>query len=167
MRTMEEKKTMLLEGLLPVDLWNAIIVLLVLFGVVVAVVKGVAVIRDEIQKHKDKKKINKKDVTDEIADKVMAQLEPKVDEKFAEFTQTFDKKFEDIDKKLAADKEDIKLHTSQLNDHEGRVSKLEGANGSLCQGMLALLKQNPSLSKAEHAMQNYLITGKYNPSDWE
>ena len=67
---MEEKKTMLLEGLLPVDVWNAIIVLLILFGVAIALLKGIAFIREEIQKNKDRKKINTKDITDEIADKV-------------------------------------------------------------------------------------------------
>ena len=164
---MEEKKTMLLEGLLPVDVWNAIIVILILFGVFVAVFKGVVLIRDEIRKGKKEKQVNKKDVTDEIADKVIAQLTPKIDEKFDEFSASFDKKFEDIDTKLSADKEQLKSHTTQLNDHEGRVSRLEGGNYSLCQGMLALLKRDPELAKAEHAMENYLITGKYNEKDWE
>jgi hypothetical protein len=163
---MEEKKALLLEGLLPVDVWNAIIVLLILFGVIVAVVKGIATIREEVTKHKDKKKINKKDVTDEIAEKVMESLQPKLDEKFNEFSTSFDERFNAIDEKLADDKEDIKSHTTQLNDHESRVSKLEGGNWSLCQGMLALIKRDPQLKHAEHAMENYLITGKYNPSDW-
>ena len=163
---MEEKKALLLEGLLPVDVWNAIIVLLILFGVAVAIIKGVAVIREEIKKHKDEKKVNKKSVTDEIAEKVMEQLQTKLDEKFEEFSTSFDERFNAIDEKLAADKEDIKSHTTQLNDHESRVSKLEGGNWSLCQGMLALIKRDPQLKHAEHAMENYLITGKYNPSDW-
>ena len=162
---MEEKK-LLLEGLLPTDIWNAIIVLLILFGVVVAVVKGVAAIRDEIQKNKEKKQLNKKDFSDEIAEKVYAKVEPKIDEKFKEFSDSFDKKFDDIDTKLMSDREDIKSHTTQLNDHESRVSRLEGGNFSLCQGMLALLKRDPELTKAEQAMENYLITGKYEPKDW-
>ena len=164
---MEEKKTLLLEGLLPVDVWNAIIVILILFGVFIAVFKGIALIRDEAEKHKKKKNINKKDVTDEIADKVMEQLMPKIDEKFTTFEQKFDDKFDDIDKKLSSDKEDIKSHTRQLNDHESRVSKLEGGSNTLCQGMLALLERDPGLKNAAHAMKNYLITGQYNPKDWE
>ena len=164
---MEEKKSLLLEGLLPVDVWNAIIVLLVLFGVFIAVFKGVVLIRDEVEKHKKKKNVNKKDVTDEIADKVMEQLMPKIDEKFNTFEQKFDEKFDDIDKKLSSDKEDIKSHTRQLNDHESRVSKLEGGSNTLCQGMLALLERDPALKNAAHAMKNYLITGQYNPKDWE
>ena len=163
---MEEKKTMLLEGLLPVDVWNAVIVLILLFGAGLAIFKGVVFIRDEIQKAKDRKKINTKDVTDEIADKVMAKLEPQIDAKFDEFSKSFDKKFDDIDTKLKSDHEDIRSHTSQLNDHEDRVSRLEGGDRSLCQGVLALL-ENAQLKQQTHAMQNYILTGKYEPKDWE
>lgn len=164
---MEEKRAILLEGLVPVDVWNAIVVLLILFGVFLAVFKGVVLIRDEVKKGKKEKQMNKKDVTDEIAEKVMESLTTKIDEKFEEFSQSMDKKFEDIDTKLKSDREDIRSHTTQLNDHESRVSKLESGNWSLCQGMLALLKQNPGTAKAEHAMENYLITGKYNREDWD
>lgn len=163
---MEEKKQMLLEGLLPVDVWNAIIVILILFGVFVAVFKGVVLIRDEIRKSKEKKQVNKVSVTDEIADKVMEKLTPQINQKFDEFNTKFEEQFKEIDRKLDNDKETLTSHTTQLNDHESRVSKLEGGNWSLCQGMLALLKQNPESAKAEHAMENYLITGKYNREDW-
>lgn len=164
---MEEKKTLLLEGLLPTDVWNAIIVLLILFGVAVALAKGIAFFREEVQKSRDKKKLNKKDITEEIAEKVMDKLTPQINEKFEEFSTSFDKKFEEIDNKLSSDKELLKSHTTKLNDHEDRVSRLEGGNDTLCQGMLALLEKDPALTKAAHAMKNYLISGKYNEKDWE
>ena len=163
---MEEKKALLLEGLLPVEIWNAIIVLLVLFGVFMAVFKGVVAIRDEAKKRRKEKDLNKTDVTDEIANKVMEKLTPQIDQKFDDFSKSFDEKFKEIDEKLKSDKEDIKSHTRQLNDHESRVSKLEGGNSTLCQGMLALLERDPALGHAAHAMKNYLITGKYNEKDW-
>ena len=166
MRTMEQK-TFLLEGLLPVDLWNFIVVAFILFGVVVALLKGISFIRDEIQKNKDKKKLQRKDVTDEIADKVMEKLTPQIDEKFGAFSKSFDEKFKDIDDKLKSDKETITLHTSQLNGHEERVSKLEGGNLALCHGMLALLERDAALSKEQKAMKNYLIDGKYREEDWK
>lgn len=166
MRTMEEKAKAV-EGLLPVDLWNFIVVGLALFGIVVAVVKGIGIIRDEMKKRKEKKEMNKVGVTDEIANKVMEKLTPQIDSKFKEFNDSVDKKFDEIDRKLDNDKETLGLHTTQLNDHETRVSRLEGGNWSLCQGMLALIKRDPELKQAEHAMENYLITGKYNASDWE
>ena len=164
---MEEKKTILLEGLLPTDVWNAIIVLLILFGVAIALLKGITFIRDEIQKSKDRKKMSAKDITDEIATKVMDKLTPQIDEKFKEFSDSFDKKFEDIDTKLKSDREDIKSHTTQLNDHESRVGRLEGGNRALCHGMLALLERDPALSNAQHAMKSYLIDGTYKEEDWK
>ena len=164
---MEDKKTILLEGLLPTDVWNAIIVLLILFGVIVAVLKGIKFIRDWMRDSRKEKQVNKVDFTDEIADKVMGKLSPQIDAKFDEFSKSFDKKFEDIDEKLKNDKETLTLHTTQLNDHEERVSKLEGGNLALCHGMLALLERDPNLGKEQKAMKNFLIDGKYNEEDWK
>lgn len=164
---MEDKKTILLEGLLPTDVWNAIIVLLILFGVIVAVLKGIKFIRDWMRDSRKEKQVSKVDFTDEIADKVMGKLSPQIDAKFDEFSKSFDKKFEDIDEKLKNDKETLTLHTTQLNDHEERVSKLEGGNLALCHGMLALLERDPNLGKEQKAMKNFLIDGKYNEEDWK
>ena len=162
-----EQKSFLLEGLLPMDVWNFLCVALILFGVFVAILKGVTFIRDEIQKSREKKKLTTKDVTEEIADKVMEKLIPQIDEKFDEFGKSVDKRFEDMDKKLSADKETLTMHTTQLNDHETRVSRLEGGNRALCHGMLALLERDTALAKQQHAMQTYLITGNYNEEDWK
>lgn len=164
---MEEKKAILLEGLLPVDVWNAVIVILILFGVFLAVFKGVIMIRDEINKKKKDKQLSKKDITDEIADKVMDKLTPQIDEKFAEFSASVDKKFEDIDEKLKSDKETLISHTTQLNDHESRVGRLEGGNRALCHGMLALLERDPELTNAQRAMKSFLIDGTYREEDWK
>ena len=156
-----------LESLTFSSIWNALVVLIVLALLFFGIYKGVIMIRDDIKNRKNEKKINKKDITDEIADKVIDKLTPQIDEKFKEFSQSFDTKFDDINGKLSADKEELTSHTTKLNDHETRVSRLEGGDRSLCQGMLALLEQNPSLQKQTHAMQNYLITGKYNEEDWK
>lgn len=156
-----------LENLTFGSIWNAIVVLIVLTLLFFGIYKGVIMIRDDINKRKGEKKINKKDITDEIADKVMDKLTPQIDEKFAEFSRSVDLKFEEIDNKLKSDKDTLTLHTTQLNDHESRVSKLEGANYSLCHGMLALLERDPALTKEQKAMKNYLIDGKYNEEDWK
>ena len=156
-----------LENLTFGSIWNALVVLIVLALLFFGIYKGIIMIRDDINKRKDEKKINKKDITDEIADKVMDKLKPQIDEKFAEFNRSVDLKFEEIDNKLKSDKDTLTLHTTQLNDHESRVSKLEGANYSLCHGMLALLERDPALAKEQKAMKNYLIDGKYNEEDWK
>lgn len=163
---MEQKSTFLLEGLMPVDLWNFIVVAVILFGVGIGIFKGIVLIKDEIRKSKERKQTGRVDFTEKIADKVMEKLTPQIDEKFDDFSKNIDKKFDEIDSKLTADKETLRLHTTQLNDHEGRVSKLENGDRSLCQGILALLERDPALATAQHAMQNYLITGKYNEGDW-
>ena len=155
-----------LESLTFSSIWNALVVLIVLALLFFGIYKGIIMIRDDREKQKDKKQLNKKDITDEIADKVMDKLTPQIDEKFKEFSDSFDEKFKDIDDKLKSDKEDIKAHTSKLNDHEDRVSRLEGGDRSLCQGVLALL-ENAQLTKQTHAMQNYILSGKYNEADWK
>lgn len=164
---MEEKRTLLLEGLLPVDIWNTIIVILILFGVFIAVFKGIVMIKDEVEKRKKKKELNNTDITEQIADKVSEKLTPQIDEKFTSFEKSFDKRFDEIDKKLASDKETLESHTHQLNEHEGRVSRLEGGDKALCHGMLALLERDPALVNAQRAMKNYLIDGHYNEADWK
>ena len=164
---MEGQKSYLLEGLLPVDVWNFIVVGLILFGVFIAVFKGIVAIKDEVRKTKERKTLNNVDVTEQIANKVLEKLTPQIDTKFDEFSKSFDEKFKDVDEKLKSDKEALTLHTTQLNDHESRVSKLEGGNLALCHGMLALLERDPSLTKEQKAMKNYLIDGKYNEEDWK
>lgn len=160
---MEETKVKLLEGLLPVDLWNTIVVLLILFGVFMVVFKGIVAIRDEIEKHRKKKKLSNQDITDQIADKVLERIQPTLDEQFG----ALDKRFEEIDKKLDSDKKQLDSHTDQLNDHENRVGRLEGGDKALCHGMLALLERDPTLVKAQNAMKTYLIDGKYDEGSWK
>lgn len=169
-----EQKAFLLEGLLPMDIWNFIVVALILFGVFIAAFKGVVLIRDEIRKSRERKKINKVDVTDEIADKVMKQLSPDMDTKFDSKLSGVNKKIDeinrkidDIDEKLRADKETLRSHTSQLNDHESRVGRLEGSSRALCHGMLALLERDPALVNAQRAMKSFLIDGTYDETDWD
>ena len=169
---MDGKKSLLLEGLLPTDVWNALIVLIILFGVFVAVFKGVVLIRDEIRKSKERKKLQNTDVTEQIATKVTEKIDSKIDERFGEFEKKIDSKFAEIDKKLEADKEIITLHTSQLNAEKGRVDRLDNDTRALLHGVSALLGHQidgngiERLKKTDRAMSNYLIDRKYNEGDW-
>ena len=170
---MEEKKSMLLEGLLPTDVWNAIIVILILFGVFVAVFKGVVLIRDEIRKSKEKKSLQGNTAIDQIATKVTEKINTQIDEKFDSFEQKFDQKFEEIDRKLASDKETIEMHTRQLNAQEGRVDRLDNDTKALLHGMSALLghiatgNSIDKVKKTNDVMKNYLIDRKYDEEDWK
>ena len=151
-----EDKAMLLDGISPNSIWSFICIGFALIGVFLVIAKFIDTIRAWIKEREEKKALGKKDITEEIATKVIEKLEPKLDERFDE-----------IDRKLAADKETINSHTTQLNDHESRVSKLEGGNLALCHGILALLEQDPNLSKEQKAMKNFLIDGKYREQDWQ
>lgn len=170
---MEEKKSMLLEGLLPTDVWNAIIVILILFGVFVAVFKGIVLIRDEIRKNKEKKSLHGNTAIDQIATKVTEKINTQIDEKFESFEKKIDEKFEDIDKKLAADKETIEMHTRQLNAQEARVDRLDNDTKALLHGMSALLghiatgNSIDKVKKTNDVMKNYLIDRKYDEEDWK
>ena len=169
---MDGKKSLLLEGLLPTDVWNALIVLIILFGVFVAVFKGVVLIRDEIRKSRERKRLQGTDVTEQIATKVTERIDRKIDERFENFEKKIDKKFEDIDKKLEADKEIIELHTSQLNAEHTRVDRLDNDTRALLHGVSALLGHQidgnsiDRLKKTNRAMNNYLIDRTYKEGDW-
>lgn len=164
---MEAKEVLRIEGISPDMLWTFMVVLVGLVALFLMGYKVVEVIRKEKQRRQEQQQLAGRDITDRIADKVMDKLTPQIDEKFAEFSRSVDLKFEEIDNKLKSDKDTLTLHTTQLNDHESRVSKLEGANYSLCHGMLALLERDPALAKEQKAMKNYLIDGKYNEEDWK
>ena len=156
-----------IEGISPEMLWTFVIVLVGLATLFLLGHKVVEVLRKEHERKVQRQQLDGQDITDQIANKVMEKLTTQIDEKFDSFETKFNEKFEDIDRKLSADKETLTSHTTQLNEHENRVSKLEGGNKALCQGMLALLKQSAATANAEKAMETYLITGEYNKEDWK
>ena len=151
-----EQQVQKIEGISPDMIWTFLVVLVGLMALVVLGDKVMDVYRKAKKRREEQTELQNSDVTDRIADKVMEKLEPKLNAKFDE-----------IDRKLASDKATIESHTVQLNDHESRVGKLEGGNLALCHGMLALLERDPSLTKEQKAMKNYLIDGKYKEEDWQ
>ena len=154
---------MTLEGLTLDSVWSFICIGFALIGVFLVVAKFIDQIRKWIKEHKEKQALGKTDITKEVADKVVEQLMPQIDEKFKSFESSFDKRFNDIDDKLAADKAMLTMHTNQLNAHEGRVGKLENDTNALCHGMLALLEKDQK-SSAYNSMKNYLIDGVWTES---
>ena len=169
----EEKKSLLLEGLLPTDVWNAIIVILILFGVFIAIFKGVVLIRDEVRKNRERKSLEGNTAIDQIATKVTEKINTQIDEKFDSFEQKIDQKFVEIDRKLASDKETIDMHTRQLNAQNARVDQLDNDNKALLHGMSALLghiatgNSIDKVKKTNDVMKNYMIDRKYNEEDWK
>lgn len=152
---------MTIEGLTLDSVWTFICIGFALIGVFLVVAKFIDQIRKWIKEHKEKQALGKTDITKDVADKVVEQIGPQIDEKFKAFETSFDKKFQDINDKLAADKELLTMHTNQLNAHESRVGKLESDTNALCHGMLALLEKDEKHVAAYNAMKNYLIDGVY------
>lgn len=151
-----------IEGITPDMLWTTMVVIVglaALFVLGVKVYEGVKKIRRD---RRESRQLEGQDITDRIAGKVMEQLTPKLDEKFAE-----------IDRKLAADKETLEMHTAQLNATTDRVDRLDNDNKALLHGMSALLSHEVNgnsvdkLKKTNTAMNNYLIDRIYKEDDWK
>ena len=157
-----EEKVQAIEGITPSMLWTFLIVLVGLMALIVLGDKAIDVFRKAKKRKQEQQELQGTDITDRIADKVMAQLTPKLDEKFAE-----------IDRKLAADKEAIDLQMSQLNAQKDRVDRLDNDNRALLHGMSALLGHIATgnsidrVKKTNQVMNNYLIDRKYCEEDWK
>ena len=157
-----EEKVQAIEGITPGMLWTFLVVLVGLMALIVLGDKVMDVFRNAKKRKQDQQELQGTDITDRIADKVMEKLQPKLDEKFAE-----------IDRKLAADKEIIDMHTAELNATKSRVDQLDNDNRALLHGMSALLSHEATgnsidkVRKANDAMKNYLIDRKYCEEDWK
>ena len=165
MRTMEQT----IEGISPSMLWTFCVVLVGLLALVVLVNKVVEIFRKEHERRVAKEQLTGQDITERIATAVMAKLNPELDKRFDDVY----KKIDELDDKLTTDKETIESHSRQLSAYENRVDQLEDGNKALCHGVFALLSHQVNgnsidkLVKANEAMKNYLIDGKYNEEAWQ
>jgi len=98
-----------IEGITPAMLWNFVLVLLGLCAVVILIYKVIEILRKEHERKVKKEQLAGKDLTDDIADKVIAKLEPK---------------FEKIEEKLASDKERLDSHERRLNANEDTLDRI-------------------------------------------
>lgn len=133
-----------LEGIItPTGLWNTFVILLVLIGVIYGVTKFVILIRDEVKKKSDEKKLNKKDLTEQIADKVTERVNVKLDEKFRE-----------IDEKFANDKIAIDRHERQLATHAKQIRKAKTGLNALGQCVYVLFMRSNGGTVPENIIQS-------------
>jgi len=166
---MSEQQVPKIEGISPDMLWTFVVVLVGLMALIVLGDKVMDVFRNFKKRKKEQNELEGQDITDRIADKVIEKLTPTLDEKFDEIS----KNFEDIDKKLAADKETITMHTSQLNAQESRVDRLDDDTRALLHGVSALLGHEidgnsvDKVRRTNDAMKNYLIDRTYKEDDWK
>jgi len=166
---MGENQVQAIEGITPSMLWTFLVVGVGLMALIVLGDKVMDVYRKAKKRKNDQKELEGQDITVKIADKVMEKLTPTLDEKFGEIN----KQFEEIDRKLAADKEIIELHTTQLNAEKARTDQLDYDTKALLHGVSALLGHQvdgnsiDKLKRTNDAMKNYLIDRKYKEDDWK
>lgn len=166
---MSEQQVPKIEGISPEMLWTFLVVLVGLMALIVLGDKVMDVFRNIKKRKKEQNELEGQDITDRIADKVIEKLTPTLDAKFDEIN----KNFEDIDKKLAADKETITMHTTQLNAQESRVDRLDDDTRALLHGVSALLGHEidgnsvDKVRRTNDAMKNYLIDRTYKEDDWK
>ena len=113
-----------IEGITPTMLWNFVLVFLGLCAVVVLIYKVVEILRKEHDRKVKKQQLDGKDLTDEIADKVMAKLKPQ---------------FDRIDEKLASDKERLDSHERRLNQNESELDRIGENTEKILDAMDGLL----------------------------
>ena len=158
-----------IEGISPDMIWTFLVVAVGLMALVVLGDKVMDVYRNAKKRKKEQRELEGQDITERIADKVLEKLTPTLDEKFGEINR----QFEEVDRKLAADKEAIELHTAQLNAQQGRVDRLDNDTRALLHGVSALLGHQvdgnsiDKLKRTNDAMKNYLIDRKYEEGDWK
>lgn len=102
-----------IEGITPVMLWNFVLVLLGLCAAVVLIYKVIEIIRKEHERKVTNQQLAGKDLTDVIADKVLAKLEPR---------------FAEIDRKLTSDKD-------RLDNHEATLKAIQKSNAIIRDGL--------------------------------
>ena len=102
-----------IEGITPEMLWNFVLVLLGMCSIVALVYKVVEIARKEHERKEKKNQLAGKDLTDEIAEKVLEKLEPR---------------FKDIEAKLTTDK-------SRLDNHETSIKNLNSSIDTIKDGM--------------------------------
>lgn len=158
-----------IEGISPDMIWTFLVVAVGLMALIVLGDKVLDVYRNAKKRKKERTELEGQDITERIADKVLEKLTPTLDEKFGEINR----QFEEVDRKLAADKEAIELHTAQLNAQQGRVDRLDNDTRALLHGVSALLGHQvdgnsvDKLKRTNDAMKNYLIDRKYEEGDWK
>lgn len=118
------EKVQPIEGITPTMLWNFVLVALGLCAVVVLVYKVVEIMRKEQERRELKSRRDGKDLTDEIADKVLAKLEPR---------------FKDIEEKLSNDKARLDNHETAINSINSSLESIKAGVEVSCNALAEVL----------------------------
>lgn len=134
------------EGLTPQIIWYTFVGLVGICSIIILADKVADVFRKK--KERDRIKNSGDELAENISKKVLESLEPR---------------FEEINQKLANDKQIIDDHTQKLARQKDDISRIEDGNRVICRGVLALLSHeingnsDDKLRASQAEITNYLI----------
>lgn len=135
-----------IEGITPTMLWNFVLVLLGLCAIVVLVYKVIEIMRKEHERKEQRNRLSGRDLTDEIADKVLEKLEPR---------------FKDIETKLDTDKNRLDNHETAIKSINSSMDTIKEGMQVTCDALTAILDHElhngngDQMQKARDDLQNY------------
>ena len=138
-----------IEGITPGALWTTAGVLLALAGIAIIVFKIVEFVQGQKDRKAQKEALGGKGLTDEIADKVMEALTPRLSK---------------IEDKLSIDKQRLDSHELRLNEQEGtlrRISRDTEQIMDVLDGMLMYFiseNDNDGLKEVKAGLDHYKNT---------
>ena len=127
-------------------LWNFVLVLLGLCAIVVLVYKVIEIMRKEHERKEQRNRLSGRDLTDEIADKVLEKLEPR---------------FKDIETKLDTDKNRLDNHEAAIKSINSSMDTIKEGMQVTCDALTAILDHElhngngDQMQKARDDLQNY------------
>lgn len=151
------------EGLTPAILWYTFV------GVVG--ICALIIMYDKVRDVFAKRRKEKKDQEAEHDGTIQGQLD-KMNKQITEIQADLKKQFAEYDKKFAADKETLDMHTRQINGQQSQIDRLAAGQKAACRGILALLNHEitgnsvDKLKTAKEKMEDYLLDGVW-PEDTE
>lgn len=144
------------EGLTPAILWYTLI------GVVGFC--SLIILYDKVREVFAKGKKRKQDQEAEHDGTIQGQLD-KMNKQITEIQADLKRQFAEYDKKFAADKETLEMHTRQINGQQSQIDRLAAGQKAACRGILALLNHEitgnsiDKLKTAKEKMEDYLLDG--------
>lgn len=151
------------EGLTPTILWYTFVGIVGLCALII--------LFDKVRDIFVKRKKEKQDQEAEHDGTIQGQLD-KMNKQITEIQTDLKKQFSEYDKKFAADKETLDMHTRQINGQQSQIDRLASGQKAACRGILALLNHEitgnsiDKLKVAKEKMEDYLLDGVW-PEDNE
>ena len=137
-----------IEGIQPGDLWTFLYVLAGLAALLILGYKVVEIFRKEHERKTQRQAMSDRDITGDIADKVMDKLEPRL---------------KSIEEKLQRDKNRLESHEVAISNIMDAQRNFQRGQEVMCQALMAVLDHelhngnNDQMEAARNDLNSYLI----------